>query len=49
MDPNQPSNDEVFNEGAIISIEKYPKFHKFMREIQKEESEREDFSVGEQI
>ena len=47
-DNNEPDPDEVFNEpGAIISMKKYPKFHRFMKEIQLEESARAEMSVGE--
>jgi len=28
-----PNANEVFNEGAIISVEKYPMFHQFMKDI----------------
>ena len=44
-----PKANEVFNEGAIISVEKYPMFHQFMKDIQQEEDLRTPMSVGQQI
>lgn len=39
----------MFNEGAIISLKKYPKFHQLMKDLLQEESCRTEMPVGDQI